>query len=178
MFIWGVVAHMLLPIGEAGIKTPAQQEAVLGAIGQSAAGAGVYMVPSIAPESRGDAAAMQAFAEQSRGKAFTFVVYQPDGNPALQGMTPNLVKQVLIDTLAALVAAWILALGAWGFGRRVLIAGALGLFSWLSISLPYWNWYLFPLDFTAGALVGQVAGWLLAGAAIAWWLGRSAKTAG
>jgi hypothetical protein len=81
------------------------------------------------------------------------------------------------NTLAAFVVAWILALGAFGIGRRVLIAGALGLFSWLAISLPYWNWYLFPTQFTLGTLLEQVIGWLLAGAAIAWWLGRSERRA-
>lgn len=178
MFLWGAVAHMALPIGEAGLKTPTQQDAVLGALATSTSGAGVYMYPGIASEMMGDEAAMKAFAEQSKGKAFAFVVYQPDGNPAFQSMAPNLVKQLVTDLLAALVAAWILALGAWGFGRRVLIAGALGLFSWLTLSLPYWNWYLFPLNFTVGALVEQVVGWLLAGAAIAWWLGRKGKVAG
>ena len=178
MFLWGAVAHMALPIGEAGHKTPTQQDAGLGALATSTAGEGVYMYPGIAPELMADKAAMQAFAEQSRGKPYALVVYQPGGNPVNQSMTPNLVKQYVTDTLAALVAAWILALGAWGFGRRVLIAGALGLFSWLTISLPYWNWYLFPLDFTAGALISQVVGWLLAGAAMAWWLGRKGKVAG
>ena len=112
-----------------------------------------------------------------RGKAFAFVVYQPAGNPVNQDMTPNLAREFGSNLLAALVAAWILALGAWTFGRRVLIAGALGLFAWLAIALPYWNWYLFPLDFTLATLVGQVAGWLLAGAAMAWWLGRRAQKA-
>ena len=178
MFLWGAVSHMALPIGEAGFKTATQQEAVLAALATSTSGEGVYMYPGIAPETMADEAAMKAFTEQSKGKPYAFVVYQPGGNPVNQSMTPSLVKQYVTDTLAALVAAWILALGAWGFGRRVLVAGALGLFGWLAISLPYWNWYMFPLDFTAGALIGQVAGWLLAGAAMAWWLGRTGKARG
>lgn len=178
MFLWSAVAHMALPIGEAGLKVPTQQEAVLDAIGQSAAGEGVYMYPSIDPAKMGDAAAMQAFGERSRGKAFAFVVYQPGGNPVMQDMTPNLLRQLVTDYFAALVAAWILALGAWSFTRRVLVAGALGLFAWLALSLPYWNWYMFPLDFTLGTLVEQVVGWLLAGAAMAWWLGRGHRLPG
>lgn len=172
MFLWGAVSHMLLPIGEAGHRTATQQQVVLDALAQSTSGEGVYMYPGIAPEQMSDAAAMQAFAEHSRGKPYAFVVYQPGGNPVNQSMTPSLATQWLTDTLAALIVAWVLALGAWGFGRRVLVAGALGLFSALAISLPHWNWYRFPLDFTLGTLVGQVLGWALAGAAIAWWLGR------
>lgn len=172
MFLWGAVSHTLLPIGEAGHRTATHQQVVLDALAQSASGEGVYMYPGLAPEQMSDDAAMQAFAEASRGKPYAFVVYQPGGNPVNQSMTPNLVTQWITDTLAALVVAWILALGAWSFGRRVLVAGGLGLFSALTISVPQWNWYRFPLDFTLGTLVVQLIGWTLAGAAIAWWLGR------
>ena len=57
----------------------------------------------------------------------------------------------------------------------LFIATALGLFSWLTLSVPYWNWYRFPLDFTMGSLLEQVRGWMLAGIAMAWWLGRRAR---
>ena len=49
---------------------------------------------------------------------------------------------------------------------RVVVAGAMGLFAWLTISVPYWNWYMFPVSFTLGAWIEQVVGWVLAGAAI------------
>ena len=176
MFMWGAVAHMALPIGEMGVKIPAQQEAALDAIGRSSAGAGVYMYPSMPMEDWSDANKARAFGEQVRGKPSAFVVYQPNGNPAAQSMTPNLVKQFLAVTAAALLVAWVMALGPWGFSRRVLIAGAMGLFAWLTISLPYWNWFMFPLDFTIATLIEQVVGWLLAGAAMAWWLGRGDRT--
>jgi len=173
MFLWGAFAHMALPIGEAGFKDPVQQEAVLGALEQSTQGEGVYMYPGMPMEDWSDEAAAKAFREQAKGKPYALVIYQPGGSQTVQSMTPNLVKQFISVTLAALVAAWILALGAWSFGRRVLIAGALGLFAWLTISLPYWNWYMFPMNFTLAALIEQVVGWLLAGAAMAWWLGRA-----
>lgn len=172
IFLWSAFAHMALPIGEAGFKVPAQQDAVLGALAQSVDGEGVYMYPSMPMEQWQDEAASAAFNQRSRGKPYAFVVYQPGGNPVNQSMTPNLVKQFATDILAALVAAWILALGAWTFGRRVLVAGALGVFAWLAISLPQWNWYMFPMNMTLAALIEQVVGWLLAGAAMAWWLGR------
>ncbi|MDQ3229790.1 MAG: hypothetical protein M3Q13_08685, partial [Pseudomonadota bacterium] len=172
IFLWSMVAHTVLPIGEAGFKVPTQQDAVLSALAQSVAGEGVYMYPSMPMEQWNDKAASSAFDQQSRGKPYAFVVYQPGGNPVNQSMTPNLIKQFVTDTLAALVAAWILALGAWNFGRRVLVAGALGLFAWLAISLPQWNWYMFPMNLTLASLIEQVIGWLLAGAAMAWWLGR------
>ena len=90
-------------------------------------------------------------------------------------MGRNLGMQFVSDTLAALVVSFVLALGAFSFSRRVLMAGALGLFSWLTISVPYWNWYRFPLDVTAAGLIEQVVGWLVAGVGIAWWLGRGGR---
>lgn len=175
IFIWSAVAHTALPIGEAGFKQPTQQDAVLQALSGSTQGEGVYMYPSLSPEQWKDEAALKTFSEQSRGMPYAFVVFQPGGNPVNQAMTPNLVKQFVGDMLAALLVAWVLAIGAWGFGRRVLVAGALGLFTWLSISVPYWNWYMFPASFTFGNLIDQVVGWMLAGAAMAWWLGRGKK---
>ena len=76
---------------------------------------------------------------------------------------------------ATFVVAFVLALGAFGFAKRVFIATALGAFSWLTVSVPYWNWYLFPTDFTVGSLLEQVIGWMLAGVAMAWWLGNKRR---
>lgn len=175
VFIWGAIAHMALPIGEAGFRYPAQQDAVLSALQQSATSEGVYMYPSMEFEKYGDEAAMKTFAEQSKGKPYALVIYRPDGNPSIESMGPNLIKQFVSVLLAALVAAWLLAPTPWSFGRRVVATAALGLFGWLIVNVPYWNWYLFPLDFTLGALAEQVIGWLLGGLGIAWWLGRKSK---
>ena len=35
------------------------------------------------------------------------------------------------------------------------------------ISVPYWNWYEFPLEFTLAEAIDSVVGWLLAGFVIA-----------
>lgn len=173
MWAWGAVSHMMLPIGEMGMRVAPEQRTALSAVQAHAGeGAGIYMLPSMEPEKWSDRAAVEAFVQEHRGSPYAFVVYAPDGNPAMASMTPNLLKQLASDTLAALLAAWIMALAAFGFGKRVMIAAALGLFSWLTISVPYWNWYLFPADFTLGALLGQVIGWTIAGAGMAWWLGR------
>lgn len=87
----------------------------------------------------------------------------------------DLIKQLVSDTLAAFVVAFVLAMGAFGFAKRVLVSVLRGLFAWLTISFPYWNWYRFPMEFTVANLLEQVLGWLFAGMAIAWWLGRRAR---
>lgn len=173
MFIWNGAAHMALPLGEMGFQVAVEEDAAIAAVKASAAaGEGIYMLPGISPEQWSDEAARKAFMEKAKANPFAFVVYAPGGNPANASMVPNLVKQFVTDTLAAIIAAWVLALGAFGFGKRVAIAGAFAVFAWLVISVPYWNWYTFPMAFTVGTLITQLVGWLLAGAGMAWWLGR------
>ena len=175
MFVWGAVAHMMLPIGEMGMKVPTEQATTIAALGSSTQGTGVYMYPSPPKEDWQDEAKMKAFAESAKGQPYAFVIYQPGGNPVNESMTPALIKQFGSDTLAAVIVAWVLSLGAFGFGKRVLIATGLGLFAWLAISVPYWNWYQFPLDFTISGLLELVIGWTLSGCAMAWWLGRGER---
>lgn len=176
MFVWSAVAHMALPIGEMGMKVAVEQDAALSALQAAATqGPGVYMLPGFEPEKMSDQAFVDAFRQKYQASPYALVIYQPGGNPALISMVPNLIKQFVTDVLAALVVAWVLALATLGYWRRVLVAGAMGVFAWLAISLPHWNWYLFPTGFTIGTLLEQVIGWLLAGAAIAWWLGRGER---
>ena len=64
MFVWGAVAHMMLPIGEMGMKVPTEQATTIAALGSSTQGTGVYMYPSPPKEDWQDEAKMKAFAEK------------------------------------------------------------------------------------------------------------------
>lgn len=174
IFFWGFFSHSLLPIGDMGMKTANAEESILAAIGAGTSGEGVYVIPGLAPEKMDDAAAVKAYSGKALANPYAFVVFQPKGEDGMD-MGDNLVQQAVSDTLAAMLAAFVLGLGSFGFAKRVFIATALGLFSWLSVSVPYWNWYRFPLDFTVGNLLSQVLGWMLAGIVMAWWLGRKAR---
>jgi hypothetical protein len=172
-WIWGAIAHMLLPIGEMGMKTAVEQDAAIAALQASAtSGEGVYMIPGMDPASWGDKAALEAFVARYGDAPYALVVYRPDGNPGMADMVPNLARHWLSSVLAAALVAWVLALAPPGFGRRVLVAAGLGLFAWLAVHVPYWNWYLFPASLTLGAALEQVIGWTIAGTGMAWWLGR------
>jgi hypothetical protein len=176
LFIWGAVAHMALPIGEMGMKVATNQDAALAAVSASATpGAGVYMLPGMSPEEWSNEAARATFAEKAKASPYAFVVYQPGGNPVNVTMGPALAKQFVGDTLVALLVAWLMALAPFAFGRRVLIGTVVGVASWLAISVPYWNWYMFPTDFTLGTLLDVVLGLLIASMPMAWWLGRARR---
>lgn len=170
-FFWGFVAHMVLPIGEMGMKQATNEDTVLAALPASLPGEGVYMIPGLAPDQMNDDAAVKAYSDKARSHPNAFIVYQPVGHDGMD-MGSNLVKQFAFDTASAMIIAFVLAMAPLAFGQRVLASTALGLFSWLTVSVPYWNWYRFPLDFTIGNLLEQVVGWFFAGLAIAWWLGR------
>jgi hypothetical protein len=176
MFIWGAVAHMALGMGNVGMKAPANENIVLSSLHEGlGAQPGVYILPWIDPNRMNDAAAKQAYAAKSSTSPYAWVVYMPQGEDLIQ-MGRQLPRQWASDTLAALALAFVMAFAGLGFRRRIAIAAAVAIYAWLNTMVPYWNWYRFPLDFTQIALVEQLIGWLIAGAAMAWWLGRSERT--
>ena len=170
-FIWGAVAHMMLPLGEMGVKQPTSEDAVIAGVRDNLPGEGVYMVPGLTSTQMQDEAAVAAYSQKAKTNPYAFIVYQPQGKDGMD-MGMNLATQFVSGTLASLALAFVLALGAFGFGKRVFISGLMGLSAWLAISVPYANWYRFPMDFTVANLIEQVLGWVLAGLAIAAWLGR------
>lgn len=175
MFIWGVLAHMALGLGNVGIHQPANENAVLSVLHEGLGEQpGVYILPSFDPKDMGDAAKTIAYAQKAIRSPYAWVVYLPQGDDMMQ-MGPQIRRQWASDTLAALALAFVMGLAGLGFRRRLAVAAAAAVFAWLSTMFPYWNWYRFPLDFTLAALVEQLIGWLIAGAIMAWWLGRSER---
>lgn len=174
LFFWSFLANAVLPLGEMGHRYPASEDAVLAALQANMAQEGVYIVPGLTPEQYTDPAAGEAYAAKAVASPFAFVIYQPTGENGLD-MLDELAIQLAGTVLASWLLAWVLSLAPWSFGKRVAVSTGLGLFAWISVSLPWWNWYRFPTEFILGSLVQQVAGWFLAGIAIAWVLGRRVR---
>ena len=177
MFLWGAIAHMALGLGDVGMRPAANEDVVLSALHPGLGDRpGVFLVPSIDPAKMSDKAAMDAYAAKSTTSPYAFLVYLPQGEDMTK-MGGRIPRQWASDTLSALILAAVMALGAFGFGKRMAIALAAPVFAWLSVLVPYWNWYLFPGALTWAALADQLIGWLLAGAVMAWWLGRAERKA-
>ncbi|CAM5275120.1 hypothetical protein [Rhodanobacter lindaniclasticus] len=175
MFLWGVAAHMALGLGEVGLRLPVNENVALSGLQQGLGDqAGVYILPALDPQQMDDAAAVRTYAIKAVRSPYAWVVYQPRGTDMTR-MGPQIGRQWASGTLASLALAFVMGLAALGFRRRLAMAAAAAVFAWLTSMLPYWNWYRFPLDFTLAALAEQLIGWLLAGAAMAWWLGRGER---
>ncbi|MEI7038215.1 hypothetical protein [Fulvimonas yonginensis] len=172
MFVWGAVAHMALGLGNPGIHPPAHEDMVLSSLHEGlGTEPGVYILPWLGPDAMHDEAAVRAYGAKAGASPYAWVVYLPQGED-MTHMGRPLGTQWLSDTLAALVLAVLMCVPGLGFRRRLLLAGAMAVFAWLSTMVPYWNWYRFPASFTVAAGAEQLVGWLLAGMAMAWWIGR------
>lgn len=175
MFIWGGIAHMALGLGNPGIHQPVHEDAVLSTLheglGQTP---GVYILPSFDPKQWHNQAARAAYSQKAPASAYAWIVYQPQGEDMLD-MHSQLSRQWASDTLASLALAIIMGLATLSFAKRVGLAAAAAVFAWLSVLVPYWNWYRFPEALTWAALVEQLIGWLLAGTVMAWWIGRQER---
>jgi hypothetical protein len=176
MFLWGVLAHMALGLGNVGIHQPHDENVVLSTLHEGLGDKpGIFLLPSFDPKQRNDPYQVRAYSQKAIREPYAWVVYLPQGDDMLQ-MQQQIPRQWAGDTLGALALAFMMGWLGLGFRRRLGIAAAAAVFAWLGTMVPYWNWYRFPLDFTLAALAEQLIGWLIAGAVMAWWLGRGERT--
>lgn len=172
VFIWGAIAHMFLGLGNPGIRQPVQEDVVLSRLHEGLGSApGVYILPSFDPKQWSDPAARSAYAHKTRVSPYAWIVYMPQGEDGTD-MHRQLWRQWASDTLAALTLACMMGLAAFSFIKRLRLVVAAVVFAWLSALVPYGTWYRFPEPFVWAALLEQLVGWLLAGAVMAWWIGR------
>ncbi len=172
VFIWSFIAHMVLPIGSMGLKTiPNSEGPVLEAMKSNIQEPGLYFMP-------GHDMSRAPTEEENRKYEVgptAFLVYHPTGvKPMSLG---QLLRQLLFQILGGLIAAYIVSLTVAPLGVRAFAVTLIGLFAWLTVNLPHWNWYRFPAAFTIGAGLTGVIGWLLGGLLIAWLVQRAEKRA-
>lgn len=168
LFIWGAVEHTMTPIGELGIKWHPHEAMLLPAIQQTTPQPGLYAFPWMDMSKKPTKEQEAAYLEKYRTGPHGLLILGPNGGDP---MPPSrLAKELFSNILTAIVAAFLLAKFATGLGGFVSGGIMTFLIGWMSISVPYWNWYDFPAPFVlaelidqlvAGALVGLVAGLIL-----------------
>jgi hypothetical protein len=173
MFVWTSIAHVATPLGYTGFSQIPNEAAVLKTMDDSiGVKGGLYFFPWYDPKSPD---AMKKMAALEKVNPSGLLLYRPVGDAMDAGMGPMLAKEFAKQFVQALIAAWIASMIVGGFTTRWLAVAGMFVSSAIAVNVSYWNWYGFPLDFTVAAIVMEVVSGLVAGAAIAWWLGR--KTA-
>ncbi len=165
VFIWGAVSHMALPLGTMGIRQIPNEDGVIAAFRGSITQPGFYFFPGLdhsKPVSKSEYEA--ALAKIQQGPTGVLVI-QPGGAEA---MSPRqLGTELATNVVSALLAASLLIHVRSGYVGRVLFVTLLGVFAFVTVNVPYWNWYGFPTDFLVGEAIDQVVGWFLAGLVLA-----------
>jgi hypothetical protein len=167
MFIWTSIAHMTLPLGEAGINEIPKESAVLNAM-QSSMGetTGLYIFPGLGVgknatrEEKNEA--MKQMQQKIAANPSGILMYHPPGRPFAFGK--SLAIEFSTEVLQAILVIWLLAqtrlssfAGRLGF---VLIAGILAS---ITTNVSYWNWYGFPGVYTASYMLIEIVGFALVG---------------
>lgn len=173
VFVWSFISHMVLPIGDMGVKAvTVNDEVIISAMKSNMQEPGLYMLPGVDMKT---ATAEQQTAWQAKWQAgpTAFIAYSPTGGEA---MSPGqLLRQLLFQILCALIAAFIISATVASLVNRALMVMLMGVFAWLTVNVPQWNWYGFPVSFTIGQGLDHLIGWLIGGLVIAWLIGRAEK---
>jgi hypothetical protein len=171
MFIWTSVAHMALPLGEAGIHEIPNESAVLSAM-QSNIGdqTGLYIFPgpgvgkNATRQEKNEA--MRHVAEKMAANPSGILMYHAPGRPFTIGKWLGI--EFGTELLEAILVVFLLAqTRIVSFAGRVGFVLAAGILAAVTTNISYWNWYGFPGVYTASYMLIQMVGFLLVGVAAA-----------
>jgi hypothetical protein len=166
MFIWSSIAHMALPLGEAGIKEIPNESSVLEAmrsnIGKKP---GLYFFPGTGAGPNASRQqkkeAMKQVVEKAANGPSGLLIYHPT-RPFAFGRWLGI--EFATELIEVLLAVFLLAqTRLTSFGARVGFVTLVGIIAAIATNVPYWNWYGFPRIYTASYMTTQVIGFLCAG---------------
>ena len=176
MFVWSSIAHTVLPLGEAGISEIPNEGPVLSAmqssIGQSH---GIYLFPGVGlgPDATHSqkSAAMDQYEKKLAVNPSGLLIYHPAGR--IPSMPAMLTTEFLTELVQVFIVVFLLSMSTVnGFAGRLGFVTIAGVMASIATNIPYWNWYGFPILYTASYMTIEIVGYVCAGAAIAWWMGR------
>ena len=180
LFIWESIAHIVLPLGEAGVKGLPNEVAVLASLKDNIKAPGFYFFPVGGTDQPGLTREQQQKALEKQEKMMRagpsgILIAHPEGLAGLSAA--NLVIQFALDLMVMLLAAFLLARATMlaGFGARVGFVAMLGLFPTLRVDLPQWNWYGFPTAYTAAQFVMHLVGFAAGGLVLARLIGGQTR---
>jgi len=167
MFIWTSMAHMALPLGEAGISEIPNESAVLDAMKSSMGDkTGLYIFPGLGigkdatHEQKSEA--MKQMQQRIATNPSGILMYHPPGRPF--GFGKSLAVEFSTEVLQAILVIWLLAqTRIESFGGRVGFVVIAGILAAITTNVSYWNWYGFPGVYTASYILIEIVGFALVG---------------
>jgi hypothetical protein len=168
MFAWTSIAHMALPLGEAGVQNTMNDDALLSALKSTVKDKpGLYIYPSmgLGPDATHAqrSEAMKSFEASLEKNPSGFFIYHPAGSRPMN-MGKYLTTEFVTELCEALLAVWLLAqTRIVTFGGRVGFVTAAGIMAAVATNVSYWNWWGFPGNYTAAYIFIQVVGFFLVG---------------
>jgi hypothetical protein len=168
MFAWTAIAHMALPLGEAGVQNTMKDEDLLSALKSTVKNNdGLYIYPSMGLPADAthaqQAEAMKTYPEKLEKNPSGFFIYHPAGSRPM-AMGKFLTVEFITELIEAFIAVWLLAqTRIVTFGGRVGFVVAIGILAAISTNVSYWNWWGFPTVYTASYMFIQFVGFFLVG---------------
>jgi hypothetical protein len=181
MFIWTSIAHMALPLGEAGVREIPNESALLSAM-QSNIGeqTGLYIFPgpgvgkNATRQEKNEA--MKHMGEKMAANPSGILMYHAPGRPFAFGKW--LGTEFGTELLEAILVVFLLAqTRIVSFAGRVGFVLVAGILAAITTNVSYWNWYGFPCVYTASYMLIQIVGFFLVGIVAALLLPKRAPAA-
>jgi hypothetical protein len=181
MFIWTSLAHMALPLGEAGVREIPNELAVLSAM-QSTIGeqTGLYIFPgpgigkNATRQEKNEA--MKRMSEKIAANPSGILIYHAPGRPFALGKSLEI--EFATELLEAILVVFLLVqTRIVSFAGRVGFALVAGILAAITTNVSYWNWYGFPSAYTASYMLIEIVGFFLVGVTAALFLRRRAPVA-
>src|ERR1700678_211513 len=154
MFAWKSIAHMVLPLGQSGIHEIPNEQPFLSAM-HSTLGetSGLYFFPALgsAPD------AMAQYDKKLATNPSGLLIYHPPGAKSLTAA--QMITELVTEMLEALLAAILLSRTRIStyFGRVGFVT-VIGVVAAMATNLSYWNWYGFPIEYTAVYMMIEIVG--------------------
>jgi len=156
IFLWTFLAHMALPLGEAGVRQIDNEQPLLSAMQSTLSEHGIYLFPKMAPGMD-----QQQYGQKIASGPSGMLIYFPKRDFSFGSA---LAIEFLTELLQTLVAVWLLSLTRIGtFGGRVGFFALLGLIAAVATNASYANWYGYPLLYTSSYMLTTWVGYLCAG---------------
>ncbi len=175
MFIWTSIAHLVLPLGEAGISEIPNESAVLSAMQSIGDQAGLYIFPGLgvgknATRQEKNEAMKQIAAKAASGPS-GLLMYHPT-RPFTFGKWMGI--EFGTELLEAILVVFLLAqTHIASFAGRVGFVLVAGILAAIATNVSYWNWYGFPGLYTASYMLTQIVGFFLVGIVAAFMLRKT-----